>query len=112
MDTTVQSIDISALRYIPELMAWVIGIVLATIMVRRGGVKAENLLLVGCCLIFVAGIISLLLGSIMPWIREREISAQEFGLIMSISGIPSLAGLICLVLAFWFRFRTRKQEAA
>ncbi len=103
--------EISMWRYIPELVAWGIGLVLAIIMLRRGGAKAEKLLLAGCCMIFVAGIISLLLGSMYPWLREQEISAQEYGFIMSISGIPSLAGFICLVLAFWFRFRSRKQEA-
>jgi len=111
MDTSIQVVEISLLRYVPELVAWVIGLVLAIIMVRQGGGKAEKLLLAGCSLMFLVGIISVLLGSMTPWLLEQRISAQEFGLIRSISIIPSLAGFICLILAFFVRFKTKKQEA-
>ena len=112
MEISVNTVEISTLIYIPKLIAWGFGLVLAIIMVARGGGKAEKLLLAGCGLIFVVEIISVLLDSMTPWLLEQKISAQEFGLIMSISGIPSLAGFICLVLAFWLRFRKKKQVAA
>jgi hypothetical protein len=112
MDTTVQTINISTFRYVPELIAWAIGVILAVIMVRRGGLKAEKLLLAGCSLMFAADIISLLLGCMVPRLHEQGISAQQFGLIMSISGIPSLAGLVCLVWAFLAKFRKRRQAPA
>ncbi|MFC1965508.1 hypothetical protein ACFLWI_00950 [Chloroflexota bacterium] len=98
---------------IPELLAWLVGIVLAVFMVSQGGSKAEKLLLAGCSLMFAAGIISLLLKAMIPWMREQEIGAQEMGIIFSlVSGLPSLAGFVCLVFAYWFRFSRRRQESA
>jgi hypothetical protein len=102
----------SLLRNTPGLVAWVVGIVWAALMVRRGGGRTEKLLLSGCCLFFAAQIISVLLSGMVPWLREQRISAQQFGLVLSISGIPSLAGLVCLVWAFWVRFWTRRKETA
>jgi hypothetical protein len=112
MNTSVQIVGISVLRYIPELVAWLFGIVLAVLMVKRGGGKTEKMLLAGCCLLFAAQLISLSLSGMIPWLREQSMSAQQLGLTLSISGIPSLAGFICLIIAFWTRFRVRRQEAA
>ena len=110
--STVQIVDISILRYIPELVAWGIGIILAVLMVRWGGGKAEKLLLAGCGLMFAAQLISLLLTDMIPWMSEQRISAQGLGIIRSLSsGLPSLTGIICLVIAFRFRFRRKKVMA-
>ena len=97
---------------IPEFLAWGIGIALAVIMLNRGGSKAEKLLLSGCCLMFAAQFISLFIHGLTPWLREQKISAAEIGLIRSISAVPALAGFVCLVIAFWVRFRRKKQVAA
>jgi hypothetical protein len=105
METSV--FEIFTLRYIPELLAWAIGIILAVIMVRRGGGKAEKLLLAGCCLIFVPRLGSLFIiyhniaGS-MGWVNWLSIPVA----------VLALAGLICLIWAFLTRFRTKKPEAA
>ena len=113
MVTSVQIVEISILRYIPALLAWGIGIALGVLMVRRGSSKAEKLFLSGCALMFAVSIISMLLGSMMPWIQEQRIGAQEIGVIRSLlAGIPSLAGFVCLVWAFWIRFWARRQEPA
>jgi hypothetical protein len=112
MTTSVQIVDISILRFIPEILAWAVGIVLAGLMVRRGGVKAEKLLLAGCSLMLFAGVMAVLLRGMMPSMREWSISAQEMGIIYSSSALPSLAGLICLIIAFWVRFRAKRQVSA
>ena len=105
--------DTSWLRASPEIVAWLIGIVLAIVMVRRGGHRAEKLLLAGCSLMLAARLISLLLTNVMPWIREQAMSAAEFGLALSLlAGVPALAGIICLGLVFWLRFRPKRWETA
>lgn len=102
------------LRNTPELLAWLVGIVLAVSMLRRGGGKTEKLLLAGCSLMFViqlarpflSGLVSLLL-------REGWRTPQAVGLILQLPmAILGIAGLVCLVFAFWVRFRTRRQELA
>jgi hypothetical protein len=112
MNTSVQIVDISILRHVPEMLAWLFGIVLAAIMIRRGGAKAEKLLLAGCILMFAVGVISMLLSGLMPWLREQSLSAQQLGLALSIQSIPGLAGFVCLVIAFWMRFRAGRRVSA
>ena len=108
-------ISSSILRYIPELLAWGVGIVLAVLMVRRGGGKVEKLLLAGCSLIFVTRLASPLLHELVQrLVSEQGMShidiAQTMGLTVSLPmGILGLAGFVCLVLAFWMRFWSRRQ---
>jgi len=111
MSTSVQIVDISILRFIPAIVAWLVGIVLAVLMVRRGGVKAEKLLLAGCSLMLFTQVIATIIRGMTPWLQEQSLSAQQFGLVLSISAIPSLAGFVCLVIAFWVRFRTGRVSA-
>jgi hypothetical protein len=92
------------------LLAWGIGLVLAIIMVRRGGAKAEKLLLAGCCLMLAVQLISLFLTGLALWLLEYRISAWEYGLIRSIAAVPALAGIVCLVIAFWVKFMRKKPE--
>ncbi len=108
-------VHISFLGQIPGLLAWLIGIVLAVIMVRRGGGKAEKLLLAGCSLMFVVKLAAPLLNELVQWLgAERGMSnidiAQTMGLAINLPfSILSIAGFVCLVLAFWVRFRGEKQ---
>jgi len=95
---------------VPILLAWLAGIVLATLMLRRGGGKAEKLLLAGCSLMFVARIASPFLAGLTVWLAaEREMTrAAASGLAFSLPvTILSMAGIVCLILAFWFRWRTK-----
>ena len=116
--SSVQIIEISVFRYIPEIVAWGIGIVLAVLMLRRGGGKAEKLLLAGCSLMFFTKLASPLLHELVQWLEaERGMSnidiAQTMGLAINLPfTILSIAGFVCLVIAFRVRFRTGKQEPA
>jgi len=117
MVTSAQIVEISMLRYVPELMAWLLGIVLGVIMVRQGGGKAEKLLLAGCSLMFAVKLASPLLSELVQSLPRNGMSYTEIALRMSLfAGIPisilALAGLVCLVWAFWVRFRARRQEPA
>jgi hypothetical protein len=119
MDTTVVTFEISSLRYIPELIAWAVGVIMAVIMVRRGGLKAEKLLLAGCGLMLLAPLTGILLhGWLLELIREQDRSYIElmrhaawvaFNIIVS---LLSLAGLVCLIWAFLSRFSPKKPGAA
>ncbi len=111
-----QIVEISILSYIPEMLAWGIGIVLAALMVRRGGSKAEKLFLAGCCLMFATKLATPLLSEFVRSLPRDGMSYTEIALRMSLfTGIPTsilgLAGLVCLVYAFWVRFRRREASA-
>ena len=93
---------------IPILLAWLVGIVLAVRMLRRGG-KAEKLLLAGCSLMFVAQIVRPFLTGLALWlVAEHGMTrASALGLAFSLPiTILSMVGIVCLVYAFWTRWKT------
>jgi hypothetical protein len=113
METTVQMVEISILRYIPEILAWLVGILLAVLMLRQGGGRAEKLFLVGCSLIFIARLASPLLSELVQRVTtQRDMShlaiAQTMGWVRLPLSALGLAGLVCLVIAFWVRFKARQ----
>jgi drug/metabolite transporter (DMT)-like permease len=118
MTSFVQVVGSSLLMDIPELVAWLFGVVLAVIMVRRGGGGAERLMLAGCCLMFVAALSgSLLSGLVQSLLFEEGMSnisrAEMIALFVSVPvGVLSLAGFVCLVFAFWKRFKVRGRVPA
>ena len=100
----------SLLGSIPVLLAWLVGIVLATLMLRRGGRKAEYLLLIGCSLMFVAQLVRPFLTGLALWLVAEcgMTRASASGLAFSIPiSILSMAGIVCLVFAFWTRWKTK-----
>ena len=111
MHTSVQIVEISMLRYIPELVAWGIGIALAVLMVRRRGGKAEKLFLVGCSLMFAVQLARPLLSELMQSLMSKQGMsnidiAKTMGLAINLPfSVLTIAGLVCLVWAFWVRFR-------
>jgi len=106
------------LQHTPALLAWLVGIVLAVLMVRRGGGKAEKLFLVGCALMFVVDLINPLLRELVKWWMSGQdmsyiATAQAMGLAVSLPlGVLSLVGLVCLAWAFWIRFWKKRREVA
>jgi len=95
---------------IPFLLAWLGGIILAVYMLRRGGGKAEKLLLAGCALMFGNQIVRpFLFGLSTLLVHEHGMSrASAAGLIVSIpTTILSVAGIVCLLTAFWTRWKTK-----
>lgn len=106
---TVVSYLPSLLINLPWLLAWLVGIILAVHMIRRGGGKAEKLLLIGCSLTFFSNIIHPFLQGLAPWLVVKDIanSVGMAGLVLSLPVIiMNMAGIVCLVVAFWIRWRT------
>src|SRR4030043_1740942 len=98
------------LRIVPSLLVWIIGLMLSVKMLKRGGSKPEKLLIVGCCLVLLKTILSPLPRIMIDvWVNREGMSALSVGRMMSIFSIPGavfgLAGFICLVMAFWLKFR-------
>ena len=104
----------SLLQNTPELLGWLVGIVLAVSMVRRGGGKAEKLFFAGCVLLFMIQLISpFLSGLVSTLLQQGSLSPMTPTLILSLPmGILGFAGFMCLISAFWLRFRRKGQELA
>lgn len=104
----------SLLQHIPELLAWLVGVVLAVHMLRRGSGKAEKLFLAGCCLMLAVQLASpLLSGLVSLLLRSGWRSPQTPALVLQLPvAVLGLAGIVCLVYAFWLRFWVRKRGLA
>ena len=88
-------------------LVWILAIVLALIMLSRRGGKAEWFFLAGASLMVVNYAFGLL---VHLW--ERQILALAGGSpgaaisrILSVQRLIGLAGTVCLVYAFWIKFK-------
>ena len=96
---------------IPAYIVWIFGIVMAVIMLRRGGKGGVKLLLAGCILMFVSALVSPFIRTIInAWLvaDDIRIAARTMSLVNIPVTIVSTAGIICLVIAFWKQFWRKK----
>ena len=113
MDMYFQAITGSLFSSAPAIAGWIVAIVLVAIMLRRGGAKAERFLLAGACLMLLASTLSVPTQALSIWLHVgREMPVTQAAFWVSIfglgRGIIGLAGIICLVYAFWVKFKLGK----
>ena len=105
-------VGISFVGRIPYLAAWIAAVVFAALMVRRGGGKAEKFLLTGCGLMLFNQITMPFLGALSRWmVHEQGMPVSAIGIAQIPTGLLSLAGIVCLVYAFWVKFKKGKTES-
>ena len=99
----------------PVLLMWLAGIALSVLMIRRGGAKAEKLLLAGCAVKFTEHIYGAFVPSVAAYMMSEPFRAGRetplnpglpYMIFMWIGVALSLAGFVCLILAFWTKFRS------
>jgi len=95
----------------PALVGWTVAIVVAILMLRRGGGKAERFLLSGSCLMLMSSLLSVPIAAIVPWLVEGGATVVEAASVVSgfniFRGLIALAGIICLIYAFWIKFKVK-----
>jgi len=105
----------------PYLVAWIVAIVLSVVMLRRGGGRAERFLLVGSCLMFAQKLILVPVSTvtqllIIPSLLEEGWSIVKASMILSyvglFFGLMGLAGIVCLVYAFWIKFKVKSNASS
>ena len=99
------------LHRLPELVGWLIGLVLAVLMLKRGGGRAEKLFLAGCSLVVFVQLAGPFLSGFVSVMRsEGWRLAQAAGFLLLPLSILSLAGFICLAIAFILKFMKKRRE--
>jgi hypothetical protein len=102
----------------PALILWIAVIIFAVVMLRRGGGRAERFLIAGASLKIISNLLGIITPAIMIWLLDAGYSknyansiASGYGIFLNIIG---MAGIICLVYAFWVKFKTKNfgKEAA
>ncbi len=99
----------------PYLAGWIAVIVLASLMLRRGGGKAERFLVAGASLMLAKTLFGGFSANIRALLQLRLVVERGwdqpslipiFTAIDIFIGCIGLAGIICLVYAFWVKFKT------
>ena len=105
----------------PYLAAWIAAIVLSVIMLRRGGGRAERFLLAGSCVMLAQKLFNvsastvtqlLIIPSILERGWSRAMAASMLSYISVFFGLVSLAGIVCLVYAFWIKFKVKSDASS
>ena len=98
----------------PYLAAWIAAIVFSRIMLRRGGGRAERFLLIGSCVMLAGKLLSVPAALIVPLLIDSGWSPLRalpvFSGFSFFLGLISLAGIVCLVYAFWIKFKVKSGE--
>ncbi len=98
----------------PVLAFWIAVIIFAAVMLRRGGGRAERFLVTGAALKLVGNLLSIATFAITPWLIDMGYSmnnavslVEYYGIFLNVIG---MAGIICLIYAFWVKFKARNFE--
>ena len=98
------------------LIFWIAVIVFATVVLKRKRGKAERFLVIGCSLNIVAYLLSIPVLAIITWLIYQDYSIGFVGMISTFTGISvnifSMAGIICLIYAFWVKFKVKESLIA
>jgi hypothetical protein len=105
------SVFIGALAGVaPALAGWTAVIVLAAIILRRRGGRAERFLVAGASLKLLSSLLAVPAAGIAPWLLHGGASIDYANSVVTcfgvLRGVVSMAGIICLVYAFWVKFNT------
>ena len=102
------------INVVPALLLWIAVIVLVAILLRRGGGRAERFLIVGASLKIIDNLLGLAAFAILHGLINRGYSMAYansvvfgYGIFCNVVG---MAGIICLVYAFWVKFKVRNVE--
>jgi hypothetical protein len=94
----------------PSLILWIAVIIFAVIMLRRGGGRAERFLVTGASLKIISNLLGIPASAIMIWLMHEGYNIDYANSVVSGYGIfcqvIGMAGIICLVYAFWVKFKT------
>lgn len=100
--------------YAPTLAFWIAVIVFAAIWLRRGGGRAERFLIAGASLKIIGNLLGIPTVFIIPWLVDKGYSPADaisassgWGIFLNLIG---MAGIICLIYAFWVKFKMRNIE--
>jgi len=95
----------------PSLIVWIAAIVLAAVLLRRRGGRAEKFLLAGTGVMLVNSLLIIPGVAVVPYLvgggaTMTDASSAAWSLNL-LRGVVGMAGIICLVYAFWMKFKTR-----
>ena len=94
------------------LLFWIAALIFGIVMLKRGGGRAEKFLIAGASIKIAGLFLSVMLPLTTIWffIRTDTLNGIPWEIIFyqTFLSFVSMAGIICLVYAFWVKFKTRE----
>jgi hypothetical protein len=91
---------------------WIAVIIFAAVMLGRGGGRAERLFIAGASIKLAAVLLGIPANSILVWLIGKGHETDYVSSVLIGSSIfleaVSMAGILCLVYAFWLKFNTKE----
>lgn len=98
----------------PYIIAWTVAVVMAAIMVSRGGGTPERFLLTGACIMLVNSLLIIVAVVIGHFMIQRGYSNLNVAIFTSyfnlVRGLIGLVGIVFLVYAFWVKFKPQTKQ--
>lgn len=96
------------LTVLPSVVAWTVAVVVAALLKARGGGRPVTFLVIGASLMLAAVLLRIPLAALPPLLIARDWAVTGAAVAASFVrtgiGIVELAGIVCLVYAFWLQF--------
>jgi protein-S-isoprenylcysteine O-methyltransferase Ste14 len=104
------SIILGALPAFIYVAAWTVAVVFAVKMSRHSGGRAERFLLIGTSLMLANSIVGCAWTVLYPWLIPNLMTISLMSSVIRFVGaLISLGGIICLIYAFWHKFRSKQK---
>jgi hypothetical protein len=101
---------IAALASAPAMLLWIAVIIYGAVKMNRGGGRAEGFLVAGGSIKLVVNILGIANIFFGTWLFHRGYDIASISNIVSLCrSIVSMAGTLCLLYAFWVKFKSRKE---
>ena len=93
----------------PPLVFWIAVIILAIVVLRRVGGRAERFLVIGAGIGIAGTLLRIPMGAIVPWFLHQGYSTTYLSSVITgyriFLNFISMAAVICFIYAFWLKFR-------
>ncbi|MBN2075764.1 MAG: hypothetical protein JW762_09465 [Dehalococcoidales bacterium] len=98
------------------ILFWIGTIIFGSIMLRRGGGRPERFFITGAALNTLGTLLRIPIVYLPFWISSRSTGIDimrniNFGVGLAVN-IISAVGVICLIYAFWLKFKKKQTEQA
>jgi len=96
----------------PAIALWIAVIIYGTTKLSHGGGRAERFLIAGGSIKLITNLLDAANLFIVPWLFHLGHDTEYFGTVSNsyiiFRNIISMAGILCLLYAFWVKFNVKK----
>jgi protein-S-isoprenylcysteine O-methyltransferase Ste14 len=97
----------------PAIALWIAVIIYGAVKLNRGGGRAERFLIAGGSVKLLSNLLGVANLFFLPWLFNYNVSVDDittYNIGYSVfRSIVSMAGILCLLYAFWVKFKAKRE---